>query len=49
MIAAWFAGLWAKLGVWLALALAGGGVIEGWAETKPLRFTPAQWSEAGIE
>lgn len=29
--------------------LAGGGVIEEWAETKPLRFTPAQWSEAGIE
>ena len=29
--------------------LAGGGVIEEWAETKPFRFTAAQWSEAGVE
>lgn len=26
--------------------LAGGGVIEEWAETKPFRFTAAQWHEA---
>ena len=26
--------------------LAGDGVIEEWAETKPFRFTAAQWSEA---
>lgn len=29
--------------------LAGGGVIVEWAETKPFRFTAAQWSEAGVE
>lgn len=26
--------------------LAGGGVIEEWAETEPFRFTAAQWREA---
>lgn len=29
--------------------LAGGGAIEEWAETKPFRFTAAQWGEVGIE